>query len=514
MNKISKKDINEQQTAIGKFITELRTQQGITQKGLADLLNTSQSAVARMEKGEQNMSTEMLLKISSVLNKNILSLSKGTISYKVEGGKKLSGTITTNTSKNGAVSLLFASLLNKGKTTLKSVPRIEEVHRIIEVLTSIGVSVKWEGQDLIITPPSTFDMKNINVASARRTRIAFLLIGALSNKLKKYDIPFAGGCILGKRTVAPHLYAVENMGIQVTTDEDAYHVQVREKKASDFVLYEAGDTVVEHALIAAATVDGVTTIRKASANYQVQETCLFLQSLGVKIEGIGTATLVVHGKPDINVDVEYTLCEDPIESMLFITAAIVTQSKITIKRCPIEFLELELLKLEKMGFKYDMSKKYKAHNGYTDLVDITTHPSKLIALPDHDKLHSLPFPGINADNLAFFAPITALANGTTLIHDWMYENRAIYFTELNKLGANVVLADPHRAYVTGPTSFKPADIVCPPALRPSAALLIAMLAAPGTSILRNVYTINRGYEDICPRLNSLGADITILQGIA
>lgn len=512
--KISQKTINEQQVAIGKFITELRNQQHITQKELADMLETSQSAVARMEKGEQNMSTEMLLKVSSVLNKSILSLSKGTMSYKVEGGTKLSGTITTNTSKNGAVSLLFASLLNKGTTTLKNVPHIQEVHRIVEVLTSIGVTIKREGDDMVITPPSTYDMKNINVASARRTRSAFLLIGALSGALQKYDIPFAGGCVLGQRTVAPHLFAVEKLGIKVHTNGDAYHVQAPKKKPAEVVLYEAGDTVVENALLAAATIDGVTTIKKASANYMVQETCLFLEALGVKIEGIGTSTLVVHGNPNINTDVEYTLCEDPIESMLFLTAAIVTESSITIKRCPIDFLELELLKLEKMGFKYDVSEKYKAHNKYTDLVDITTHPSKIVALPDHDKIHSLPYPGINADNLPFFAPIAAIAEGTTLIHDWMYENRAIYYTELNKLGADVVLADPFRSYIHGPTPFKAADIVCPPALRPSAILLIAMLAAPGTSILRNVYTINRGYEDICPRLNSLGANITILQGIA
>lgn len=512
MKKIAQKTINQQQVEIGNFITELRKQQHITQKEFASLLGTSQSAVARMEKGEQNLSTEMLLKISSVLNKNIISLSKGTISYQVNGGKKLKGSITTNTSKNGAVALLFASLLNRGTTTLKNVPHIEEVHRIIEVLSSIGVSVKWDNKDIVITPPKTFYMKQLDIEAARRTRSAFMLIGALSHALTQYEIPFAGGCVLGARTVKPHLFALERLGFNIAVKEKTYAITVKNKKATEVVLYEAGDTVVENVLLAAATTNGTTIIKKASANYMVQETCRFLQTLGVDIEGVGSSTLTVHGNPDINTDVEYTLSEDPIESMLFITAAIVTQSSITIKRCPIDFLELELLKLEKMGFKYDIVSRYKAANGFTDLVDIQTHPSTLTAL--EDKIHSMPYPGINADNLPFFAPIAAIAEGTTLIHDWMYENRAIYYTELNKLGANVILADQHRVYIKGSTEFKPADIVAPPALRPAAILLVAMLAAKGTSILRNVYTINRGYEDICPRLNSLGADIHVLQGVS
>jgi UDP-N-acetylglucosamine enolpyruvyl transferase len=164
-----------------------------------------------------------------------------------------------------------------------------------------------------------------------------------------------------------------------------------------------------------------------------------------------------------------------------------------------------------MGLKYKISKKYKAKNEGMDLVDIKVFPSKLKALDD--KIHPLPYPGLNMDNLGFFVPIVAMAKGKTLIHDWAWENRAIYFTELNRLGADVNLVDPHRAFVTGPTDFKPAQIVCPPALRPSAIILIAMLAAPGESILRNIYSIERGYEEIAERLNKVGAKIEVLKGI-
>ena len=158
-----------------------------------------------------------------------------------------------------------------------------------------------------------------------------------------------------------------------------------------------------------------------------------------------------------------------------------------------------------------MSDEYLALNGRTRLVDITTKVSTLEA--SVDKIHPMPFPGLNIDNLPFFALIAATAKGRTLIHDWVYENRAIYLTELSKLNAKVELVDPHRVYIEGTTRWKPAEIVTPPALRPAVGILLAMLAAPGVSTLRNIYSINRGYEDLARRLNSLGAKITVIRDI-
>ena len=305
---------------IGRQIADLRETQGMTQEELAKLLKTTQSAIARIESGKQNVSADMLRKLSKALRKNLITLSPGTVNLSVHGGKKLHGTVVTSTSKNGAVGLLCASLLNKKKTVLRRVPRI---------------------------------------------------------------------------------------------------------------------------------------------------------------------------------------------SMFFIATAIVTNSRITITRCPIEFLEIELLKLEKMGFEYTKSKPYYSDNGLTKLVDITTKPSKLIAL--HEKIHPSIYPGLNIDNLPFFAVIATQATGQTLIHDWVYEKRALYFTELDKLGAETVLADPHRIYITGPTTLRPTELVCPPALRPATILLIAMLGAKGESILRNIYSINRGYENLVERLTALGAEVSYLE---
>lgn len=427
------------------------------------------------------------------------------INFQIEGGQKLAGEITTNTSKNSAVALLCATLLNKGKTILKNMPKIEEVERIIEVLKSIGVNVKWIKNDIEIQPPKKIDLKNINIESANQTRSILLFLGPLVHLFKGFNLPQAGGCKLGKRTVRPHLFALEKLGVKIITKENLYHIIDKNLKPAEIVLYESGDTTTENVLMAASKIEGTTIVKLASANYQVQDLCYFLKECGVEIEGIGTTTLKITGVKEINKTITYYLSEDPIESMLFLSIAATTNSEITIKRCPIEFLELELLKLEKMSYKFDVSKKYKALNGFTDLVDIKTYQSKLKAL--EEKIYARPFPGLNIDNLPFFVPIATQAKGQTLIHDWVYENRAIYYMELTKLGADLILADPYRVYVNGPTKLHSAEIICPPALRPAAIILIAMMASSGKSILRNVYSINRGYEDLIKRLNTLGAKI-------
>lgn len=483
----------------------------MTQAEFARRMGTSQSAINRIEHGKQNLSLETLGRISDVLKKPLISISGGAINLRIEGGHELSGSIETKVSKNAAVGLLFAALLNKGTTRLKRMPRIEEVYRLIEVLVSIGVSVKWlPGNDLEIKPPATFTMDKMDKVAARKTRSVLMLLGPMMHILDEFKIPYAGGCRLGTRTVQPHLFALEEFGVNIVAKSGHYHVVVDKKSPKEIVLYESGDTTTENILMAAARYDGEVTIKMASANYMVQDMCFFLMRLGVKIDGVGTTTLKVRGVPDIKKNITYAPSEDPIEAMTFISAAVATNSKITVTRAPIEFLELELMKLKKMGLKVDVSEKYKAANNQTDLADITIHKQdgQLQAL--EEKIYARPFPGLNIDNLPYFVPVAAVAKGRTLIHDWVYEERALYYTEMRKLGVNVTLADPHRAYIDGPTKWASADIVCPPALRPAVLLLIGMLCANGISMLRNVYSINRGYEDLAERLNALGAHITVV----
>ena len=515
-----KKDRSYQEE-IGSVVSRLRLEKGWTQIELAEKIGTSQSAIHRIEKGMQNTSLDMIKKLSDCLGGQILSVNDSVSqSYKIRGGKELSGEIVVNSSKNAAVGLLCASLLNSGRTILKRIARIEEVFRIIEVLESIGVKIRWINghRDLEIISPNELNLDEINEEAARRTRSILMFLGPLIHRFAEFNLPYAGGCSLGVRTIEPHLRALSVFGIEVDAKKKSgfYHVKVNQEvltneKEKKIVLVERGDTVTENALMAAALFPGKTTIVGASPNYMVQDVCFFLEKLGVRIEGIGTTTLTVYGVNKIDCDVEYAPSEDPIEAMSFIAAGIVTKSEIKIKRAPIEFLEIEIEILRSMGARIETSKEYLATNGKTRLVDLTIKKSELYA--PADKIHPMPFPGLNIDNLPFFSVIAATAEGRTLIHDWVFENRAVYTVELANLNANVELLDAHRVYVEGPTNWRPAELVAPPALRPSVVILIAMLAAPGTSVLRNVYSINRGYQDFANRLRHLGADISPLTGI-
>ncbi len=500
---------------IGVLIREARRHKGLTQAELARSLLTSQSAVARIEQGQQNLSLEMLARIGEALDSEFVSLGhSGPTHLRIVGGTELSGAIDVKTSKNAAVALLCASLLNRGRTTLRNMARIEEVHRIIEVLTSIGVKVRWlpDSNDVEILPPATLELDRIDVDAARRTRTVIMFLGPLMHDHPEFRLPYAGGCDLGTRTVEPHLAALQAMGLAVVTGQGFYAATAAPRvPQKPIVLTERGDTVTENALMAAARMPGTTVIRNASSNYMVQDLCFFLQALGVRIDGIGTTTLQVTGVPDVDVDVEYFPSEDPIEAMSLLAAAVVTGSHITIRRVPIEFLEIELATLEGMGMKYEITPEYRSLNGRTRLVDLQTIPGPLRA--PIDKIHPLPFPGLNIDNLPFFALIAAVAEGKTMIHDWVYDNRAIYLTDLTRVGARVQLLDPHRVLIEGPTRWRAAEVMCPPALRPAVVILLAMLAANGTSVLRNVYVINRGYEELAERLNRLGATIEVFRDI-
>lgn len=509
------------QQVIGETIEHMRTEKGWTQGQLAEAVGSSQSAIHRIEKGGQNVSLEMIKKLSEALGNQILSINDSVSqSFRIRGGKELSGEITINTSKNAAVALLCAALLNRGRTVLHRVARIEEVFRIIEVLESIGVKCHWHNRhrDLEIISPRELKLEEMDIEAARKTRSIIMFLGPLLHRYKKFAIPYAGGCSLGTRTVEPHLKALESFGLKVDAEKNSgfYEVEVDQKVLKNpderyIVLTERGDTVTENVLMAAALTPGKTTIVGASPNYMVQDVCFFLEKLGVKIQGIGTTTLVVKGRPKFNQEVDYHISEDPIEAMSFIAAAFVTNSEFTLMRAPIEFLEIELEVLKSMNAKFEKSEEYLSANGRTRLVDLTIKKSNLKA--PVDKIHPMPFPGLNIDNLPFFAVIAAVAEGRTLIHDWVFENRAVYITELANLNVKVELLDAHRVYIEGPTNWHSAELMAPQALRPAVVVLIGMLAAPGTSILRNVYPINRGYQDFAARLRHLGADIVPLTGI-
>jgi UDP-N-acetylglucosamine 1-carboxyvinyltransferase len=287
---------------IGALIRQTRIERGLTQSEFALALNTSQSAVNRMENGGQNVSLEMLARIGEVLSSDIVSLNTTGNNLEINGGRKLHGEIEVKTSKNAAVALLCAALLNKGTTTLRRVARIEEVNRIIEVLNSIGVKTKWlEGSnDLLITPPARLQLENMDIEAAKKTRTVIMFLGPLLYQYKSFRLPYAGGCSLGTRTVEPHMDGLKYFGLSVEAETEYYQATVKKTTPrKTIVLTERGDTVTENVLMAAALYDGEVTIRNASPNYMVQDLCFYLLKLGVKIDGIGTTILKVHGLKSI-----------------------------------------------------------------------------------------------------------------------------------------------------------------------------------------------------------------------
>lgn len=418
------------------------------------------------------------------------------------------GTIATQSTKNSAMSILFAALLIRGKTTLIDVPVIDDVRKVFVLLRSIGVIVEELGNGKILLDASQkIQIDKLDRQASEALRSSLFLFGALAAREKKYRVYRSGGCHLGERTVRPHLFALEKLGVLIATKEGFYEVINRPLKAATIVMYESGDTTTENAIMAAVLAPGKTVIKMASANYQVQDLCYFLLKAGAKITGIGTTTLTIHGVKKLHSVKDYPIMPDPIVSMTFLSAAIATHSTLTVTNCPMEFLELELCKLEVMGQKFAVKHQRTSKNGHFVVADITIMPSSLKALPD--KIYGRPFPGLNIDNLPLFVPILTQAKGRTMVHDWAYENRAVYSLDLQKLGAQIVLLDAHRLWVEGPTRFTPGELMCPPALRPAVNVLICMLGAKGTSILRNTQVIDRGYENLYAILNKAGADITI-----
>src|SRR3989338_5295022 len=261
-----------EQKQIGFFIRELREKRGMTQSEFAEALATSQSAVARMETGGQNFTLEQLSKISEILDHKIISLPDKSIDFKIEGGRILSGSIETNTSKNGALGIICSSLFNRGKTIIHGVPHIEEVYRYIEIIESLGVKVSWiDERSIEIVPPTQFDFKSMNIEVAKKTR-SFTFVGALIHDSKKFSFPHSGGCKMGERTIASNKYGLETLGVKIKTKENEYEITapLKFKKDQTVVMYESSDTGTICILLAASRIAGATTIKFAPPNYQVQ----------------------------------------------------------------------------------------------------------------------------------------------------------------------------------------------------------------------------------------------------
>jgi len=437
--------------------------------------------------------------------------------WKVHGGHQLSGAVTTNGSKNSALAIISASLLTFEPITLTNVPRISDVDDMVSILRSMGFQATWKDRNsLSLQRPLILDIESLDVLAAQRTRAVVLLVAGLAIDRADFTIPLPGGCNLGDRSLEPHIDALEQLGLEVSHQSNG--LRVRRASEGDpetaITLLESGDTVTENAILAAVALNrGIVQICNASCNYMVQDLCSFLQQMsGVGIEGSGSPQLTIrHCGSDTPGPIVYPVLEDPIEAFFFIAAAVVTRSCLRILRVPVAFIALELRLLQKMGLKVLAGPQYASASGIAMLCDLEVladhHPLTAMDLKIHPNIY--PF-GVNVDNLPAFGPIAAVSEGRTLLHDWMYEQRAPYFDFLRGFGVQVELPDKHRAHIHGPTELRASNCRLPPALRPASMVLLAALAAPGISYLSDVNVVSRGYEDLVGRLRSLHARVDVL----
>lgn len=426
--------------------------------------------------------------------------------YRIEGGKKLHGSVEATSGKNSPVALILATLLIKGKSSFANMSHVDEVIKLVRLLETIGVKAEWKSEtELELDTTGPLHMEKIDKKLCSAMRISLLFFGALAAREKNYRVYKSGGCKLGARSIKPHSLALEQFGVNVVSKSEYYEVHNAPLKSAYIVMYESGDTTTENAVMAAVLASGKTTLKMASANYQIQDLCHFLIKAGAKIKGVGTTTLEIEGVKTLKPVKKYEIIPDPVDAMAWIALAVTTKSALTVKNCSLEFLELELEKLRVMGQKFTLTNLRLQGTGKFRVADIVLEPSQLTALTD--KIYGRPFPGLNIDALPFFVPIATQAKGQTLVHDWAYENRALYSLEFQKFGANVILMDPHRLLIQGPSKLLGNESVCPPAIRPGMAILIAMIAANGKSILRNVGPIERAYDNLMERLQKLGVKI-------
>lgn len=425
-------------------------------------------------------------------------------SFQIEGQKSLRGEIAVNGSKNSCLKIISACLLTAERVRLHNIPRLEDVYRLLEMLETLGAEVTWLGEHDLAIRAANINPDSLNFEAVGRLRASVILMGALIGRCGRVRISGPGGDQIGARPLDAHLAAFRALRIQVESDGDVYNLKRLERRDIDFILPEFSVTATENALLASVLSSGNTTvIRCAAAEPSVQDLCWFLQALGADISGMGTHTLVVKGVKRFSAELEYTIMPDPVEAGTFICLAAAARAEIIVKDVPM-FLYAELEKWRQAGVSLEpVNKRFGPDKRY-QLVDFAVH--RWSQLQPLKKLHNMPYPGIFADLLPPFTVLLTQANGTSLVHDWMYEGRLKYVEELNKMGADIFIADPHRILVTGPRNLYGSQITNYD-IRTGASLFIAALIASGTSIVGPVYQLDRGYERLDERLCSLGASI-------
>jgi UDP-N-acetylglucosamine 1-carboxyvinyltransferase len=419
----------------------------------------------------------------------------------IHGGVPLSGEVTPSGNKNAALPLLAACLLTDQPVILHNVPEIQDVQAMRLLLESLGVKIDSIGDHSWRIQAADVRPADLDPDLCRRIRASILLAGPMLARSGGLQLPPPGGDVIGRRRVDTHILALKALGAQAEYDRSArsFRFQGRDLKGANILLDEASVTATENAIMAAVLATGSTILRNAASEPHIQELCHFLNVLGAKIENIGSNTLHIQGVPYLHSG-EFPIGPDYLEVVSFIGAAVVTHGSIRIRKAGAQYLDMIAIVFSRLGVNWEI-------DGDDIIVPAT---QKLVVEPDLGDaiptISVMPWPAFPTDLMSIAIVVATQSQGSVLFHDWMYPSRMFFIDKLVNMGAQIVLCDPHRCIVQGPTPLV-AEKMESPDIRAGMALVLAALGAENKSVIRNVGQIDRGYERVDEKLRGLGARI-------
>jgi UDP-N-acetylglucosamine 1-carboxyvinyltransferase len=420
--------------------------------------------------------------------------------FVIEGGAPLSGTLVPAGNKNGALPILACCLLTSDEVRVGNVPRIRDVEAMLSILEEIGVQVAWSAaNEVTLCAAGAGDRVALDTELAEQIRASFLLAGPLLARFRRAVMPPPGGDVIGRRRLDPHLDAFKAMGARTVSGRDIVLEAPGGLRPSDVFMDEPSVMATENALMAAALTPGATVIRNAACEPHVQDLARMLVKMGADIHGIGSNLVTVEGAETLH-GCAHEVAPDHIEIGSFIALAGVTGGELRIADTVPDDLRMIRLVFERIGLRTELDGDDVLVPGGQKLVvqaDVGEYKSKI---------QDGPWPAFPADLTSIAVALATQAEGSILVHEWMFENRLIFTDKLILMGADIVMCDPHRAIVTGPRRLRGARVESPD-IRAGMAMLLAALCADGQSEIGNVRQIDRGYERIDERLRELGARI-------
>ncbi len=422
--------------------------------------------------------------------------------FVVQGGRALSGTVHPAGNKNAALPAIAATLLADGPVELGNMPRIRDVETMLALVADLGATVEWTGPNTVRIDARSAKNKTLNPELCARIRASILLAGPLLARFGMVMLPPPGGDVIGRRRVDTHFLALEQLGASLSLG-DTYQIEAKALKGAEIFLDEPSVTGTENALMASVAARGRTVLRNAAAEPHVQDVARLLVAMGAQIEGIGTNVYTIEGGRPLG-GCSYAIGPDHIEIASFIGLAAVTNGQLTIEGVRPDDLRSTLLGFERLGVRPRV-------DGSRLIVDAGQERRVRPDLGGHvPKLEDGPWPAFPADAMSIAVVTATQCDGMVLIFEKMFESRLFFVDKLIGMGARIVLCDPHRAVISGPSQLRGGTVESPD-IRAGMAMLLAALAAEGQSTIHNVGQIERGYEKIDSRLRSLGAQIERLE---